>query len=280
MDKIKIITVSTADLNEDIIKKYDIEVLPLVVNIGENTYLDGIDIKTPKLLEYMKVSEEFPTTSQVNPQRCLECFEKYIHEGYKILFLNMSSKMSGTYQASCIARDMIDKKENIVIIDTLNVTSGLGVLVLKACRLREEGLNLYEIKKQIEETIPHVKSALIFNSLENLVKGGRLSKTAGTIGGILGIKLILEIKDGEISVMNKVRGTKKAVKTVLNYLDDLGVSHKDTAILLHIDSEEVRCSLRTNLQNNNTNFIECEVGCVVGTHSGADACGVFFIEKY
>lgn len=280
MDKIKIITVSTADLNDDIIKKYDIEILPLIVNIGEKSYLDGIDIKTSKLLEYMKSKGEFPTTSQVNPQRCLECFEKYIQEGYKILFLNMSSKMSGTYQASCIARNMIDKKDDIVIIDTLNVTSGLGVLVLKACRLREEGFNIYEIKKQIEETIPHVKSALIFNSLENLVKGGRLSKAAGAIGGILGIKLILEIKDGEISVMSKVRGTKKAVKTVLNYVDNLGVSKKDTAILLHIDSEEVRTNLRVNLQNNNSNFIECEVGCVVGTHSGADACGIFFIEKY
>lgn len=280
MEKIKIITVSTSDLNEDIVKKYDIEVLPLIVNIGEKSYLDGVDISTSKLLEIMKNETRFPTTSQVNPQRYFECFEKYLNEGYKILLLNMSSKMSGTYQSSCIARDMLDKKEDVVVIDTLNVTSGLGVLVLKACRLREEGLSLYEIKDKIEEAIPHVKSALIFNSLDNLVKGGRLSRTAGAIGNILGIKLILEVKDGEMAVMNKVRGTKKAVKTVLEYTSRLGFSEKDTAILLHIDEEEVRASLRVNLESNNNNFIECEVGCVVGAHCGAQACGIFFIEKY
>lgn len=280
MEKIKIITVSTADLNDDMIKKYQIEVLPLIVNLDEKSYLDGVEITTSELLEYMKENEKLPTTSQVNPERCFQCFKKYIEQGYKILFLSMSSKMSGTYQASCIARDMFDNKEDIVVIDTLNVTAGLGVLVLKACRLQEEGIGLYEIKNKIEESIPHVKSALIFNSLENLIKGGRLSKTSGTIGNILGIKLILEIKNGEISVMNKVRGTKKAVKSVLEYLNRYEISEKDTSILLHIASEEIRNGLRNGLEDKGVNFSECQVGCVVGTHSGADACGIFFIEKY
>lgn len=280
MEKIKIITVSTADLPEDIVKKYDIEVLPLIVNVGEKSYLDGIDITTPELLEIMETEDKFPTTSQVNPQRFFECFEKYINQGYKILMLNMSSKMSGTYQASCIARDMLDKKDEVVVADTLNVTSGLGVLVLKACRLKQEGFSLCEIKNQIEETIPHVKSALVFNSLDNLVKGGRLSRTAGAIGNILGIKPILAVQNGEIAVINKVRGTKKAVKTVLEYTTNLGFSEKDTVVLLHIDEEEIRLSLRSNLESNNINFIECQVGCVVGAHSGAHACGIFFIEKY
>lgn len=280
MEKIKIITVSTADLSEGIIKKYDIEVLSLIVNVGGKSYLDGVDITTPKLLEIMETEDKFPTTAQVNPQRFFQCFEKYIDEGYKILVLNMSSKMSGTYQASCIARDMLDKKNEVVIIDTLNVTSGLGVLVLKACRLREEGFSINEIKNQIEETIPHVKSALVFSSLDNLVKGGRLSRTAGAIGNILGIKPILAVQNGEIAVINKVRGTKKAVKTVLEYTTNLGFSEKDTGILLHIDEEEIRSNLRSNLESNNISFIECQVGCVVGAHSGAHACGVFFIEKY
>ncbi len=280
MNKIKIITVSTADLSENVIKKYDIEVLPLIVNIGDKSYEDGIDLKISKLLELMETETKFPTTSQVNPQRYFECFQKYLSKGYKILVLNMSSKMSGTYQSACMARDMLDNKEDVVVIDTLNVTSGLGVLVLKACRLKEEGLSLQEIRMQIEETIPHVKSALIFNSLDNLVKGGRLSHAAGTIGNILGIKLILEVKDGEMSVMNKVRGTKKAIKTVLEYTNRRGFNEKDTAILLHIDEEEIRSNLRLNLEDNNNNFIECEVGCVVGAHSGAHACGIFFIEKY
>lgn len=279
MGKIKIITVSTADLPDSIIDKYDIKVLPLIVNIGDESYLDGVEIKTSKLLEIMEHSDIFPTTSQVNPQRYYDCFKEYLEEGYEILMINMSSKMSGTYQSAVIAKDMLES-ENIVVIDSLNVTSGLGVLVLKACRLREEGYSLKEIEREILNTIPHVKSALAFNKLDNLVKGGRLSKAVGTIGNLLGIKLILAVKDGEMVVSDKVRGTKKAVRTILDYMENTGIDSKETSILLHIDEEEIRQSLNENLKSNNSKFIECQVGCVVGTHSGPYACGIFFIEKY
>lgn len=279
MSKIKIITVSTADLPQNIIEKYDIEVLPLIVNVGEKSYLDGVEIKTQEFLRIMEESDVLPTTSQVNPQRYYDCFKKYLEEGYQILVLNMSSKMSGTYQSACIAKDMLEN-DNIVIIDTLNVTSGLGVLVLKACKLREQGLSLKEIGKEIIATIPHVKSSLVFNRLDNLVKGGRISKTAGAIGNLLGIKLILAVKDGEMVVTDKVRGTKKAVRTVIDYIDETGIDENETCILLNVEEEEIRQSLYDNLVNENKKFIECEVGCVVATHSGPNACGIFFIEKY
>lgn len=279
MSKIKIITVSTADLSRNIIEKYDIEVLPLIVNVGEKSYLDGVEITTPELLRIMENSDILPTTSQVNPQRYYNCFKKYLEDGYDILMINMSSKMSGTYQSACIAKDMLEN-ENIAIIDTLNVTSGLGVLVLKACRLREAGYSLKEIEKEIIDTIPHVKSALIFNRLDNLVKGGRLSRTAGAIGNILGIKLILTVKDGEMAVTEKVRGTKKAVRSAIDYINETGIDEKETCILLNIEEEEIRQSLYDNLIKESKKFIECEVGCVVGTHSGPNACGIFFIEKY
>lgn len=279
MNKIKIITVSTADLPKSIIDKYDIEVLPLIVNIGEKSYLDGVQITTPKLIRIMEDTDIFPTTSQVNPQRYYECFKKYLDEGYQILMINMSSKMSGTYQSACIAKDMLES-DNIAVIDSLNVTSGLGVLVLKACRLRKEGYSLKEIEKEIIAAIPHVKSALAFNRLDNLVKGGRISRTAGTIGNILGIKLILAVEDGEMVVMDKVRGTKKAVRTILDYMHNKGINDNEMCILLHIDEEEIRQPLYENLKNSNNKFIECQVGCVVGAHSGPNACGIFFIEKY
>lgn len=279
MERIKIITVSTADLPKEIIEKYDIEVLPLTVNIGDKSYLDGVDINTEKLLKIMKEQGIFPTTSQVNPQRYYECFKKYLDEGYNILMINMSSKMSGTYESACIAKGMFDRG-NIVVIDSLNVTAGLGVLVLKACRLRNEGFSLKDIEKEIIESIPHVKSALAFDKLDNLVMGGRLHKAVAVIGNILGIKLILEVKDGEISVKEKVRGTKKAVRTIIDLINEKKVATGETSILLYIDEEEIRQALRVNLENKSNDLIESEVGCVVGTHSGPKACGVFFIEKY
>lgn len=278
MEKIKVMTVSTADLPEAVVKKYDIEVLPLIVNVEDKSYLDGVDINTTKLLDIMDKDGIFPTTTQVNPQRHYECFKKYLEEGYKIIMISMSSKMSGTYQSACIAKDMLET-ENIAVIDSLNVTSGLGVLVLKACRLKEEGKSFEEIVEQTLKTIPHVKSSIVFDRLDNLIKGGRLSKTAGTIGNILGIKLMLTVRDGEMVVDAKVRGTKKAAKCILNYVSETGISKKETSILLHIGENEVLKTLQDTYKDS-SEFIECEAGCVVGTHAGSGACGIFFIEEF
>ena len=279
MQKIKIITDSTCDLNKDIISKYNIEVLPLLVKIEDVTYRDGEDINLQEYLKKMENSEEFPTTTQVIPHRFEECYEKYIEHGYKIVSIHLSSKMSGTYHSACMAKGMLDT-EDIVVIDSLNVTSGLGLLVLKACKLKEEGYSIFEIEEKINETIPHIKSALAFDSLDNLVKGGRLSKTVGAIGGLLGIKLILTIKDGEMAVIDKVRGSKKTIKTILKNLDKTGVKGGETSILLRASDKNILDDLRAHMNERKMDFLECEVGCVVGTHSGEGACGIFYVEDY
>lgn len=277
MEKIKIITDSTADLKKEIIEKYDLEVIPLAVNFGEKSYLDGVDIDIHEFLRRIKEGDTFPTTSQINPYTFYEYYKKYIDQGYKIISIHISSKMSGTYGSACIAKDMLGT-DDIVVIDSLNVTGGLGLLVIKAAELKEKGYNLYEIEEKINEIIPHVKSAYAFSSLDNLVKGGRLSKTAGAIGSFLGIKLILESANGEMAVMDKVRGTKKAIRTILKELEKM--NNKERCILLHIDNHDVLPVLREELSSRQINYIECEVGCVVGTHSGPDACGIAYIEKY
>lgn len=279
MEKIKIVTDSTADLPLEIVEKYDINVLPLTVRFEDESYRDGVDIKLPQFLEKMKESGIFPTTSQINPQEFYDCYKSYLDRGYKILSIHLSSKLSGTYQSACIAKEML-ATEDICVIDSLNVTSGLGLQVIRACQHREQGLSLLEIKDRIIEIIPHVKSAIAFESLENLVRGGRLSKTAGVLGNILGIRLIIQIKDGELSLMDKVRGSKKAVKTIVDYMSEKGIKKEEPCLILQIENREILEALKENLTSNSISFIECEVGCVVGTHSGTGACGIFFIEQY
>lgn len=279
MEKIKIITDSTCDLNKAVIDKYNIEVLPLLVNIENTTYMDGVDITLQEYLHKMKLSKEFPSTTQVNPHRFYECYRKYLDEGYKIISIHLSSKMSGTYQSSCMAKSMLET-EDIITIDSYNVTSGLGLLVLKACKLKEEGYNIFEIEEKIKETIPHIKSAIAFDSLDNLVKGGRLSKTVGAIGGLLDIKLILTVKEGEMAVIDKARGRKKAIKAILKIVDKTGIKNGETSILLQSSDKNILESLREHMSLRKMDFIECEVGCVVGTHAGEGACGVFYIEEY
>ncbi len=278
MEKIKIITDSTCDLNKEIIKKYDLEVIPLTVNFGEEEYLDGVEIDIKEFLRKINEEDVFPTTAGVNPQRFYEVYKKYLDEGYKIISIHLSSKMSGTYQSACIAKEMTDS-DDIIVINSLNVTAGLGVVVIKAAELRNEGLSIEEIETNIISIIPHVKSAYAFVSLDNLVKGGRLSKTAATIGGFLNITLILGVINGKMELIDKVRGTKKAIKTILNYLDSNNLDNTETSILLHIYNEDIFPVLQRELTERTINYIECEAGCVVGTHSGPNACGIAYIEK-
>lgn len=278
MTKIKLITDSTADLPSTIIEKYNIEVLPLIVNFGEESYYDGVDINFNKLLSKIKAEGVFPSTSQINPQRFQDCYKKYLDEGYDIISIHLSSNMSGTFQSACIAKELLER-DNISIIDSRNVTSGLGVLVLKAARLIEEGKGLKDIEKEIISAIPKVKSSLAFTELEHLVKGGRLSKTAGFVGNILGIKPILAVQEGEMIVLEKVRGSKKALKSILEHVDNNPYDNKEPFILLNAASEDILDTLRDALKEKGVDFIEAEVGCVVGTHSGPRACGVFYIEK-
>lgn len=177
MKKIKLITDSTSDLPHYIIEKYNIEVLPLNINIGETSYTDGVDIDFKTLLKKINEGQGFPSTSQVTPKRFIDCYNKYLSQGYKIVSIHLSSKMSGTYHSACVSKDMI-QSDDIVVIDSKTVTAGLGLLVIKAHNLIEEGKSIFEIEKEVINTIPKIQSILAFDTLEHLVKGGRLSKTS------------------------------------------------------------------------------------------------------
>ena len=278
MQKIKIITDSTLDIPVDLIKKNDIEVMPLLINFGEDSYLDGVDITPTEMIERINRENVLPTTAQITPTRFEETFKKYLDQGYKIVTLVLSSEMSGTYQSACIAKNMLET-DDIVVIDSRNVTSGLGVLVLKACEFRDNGDSIFDIEEKIKNIIPKVKSSLSFESLENLVRGGRLSKTVGTIGSVLGLRLILEVKDGQMAVKDKVRGSKKALKKVISDFENGNVDFNSPIVLLEILNEEIYSGLKKYFEENNINYVDAKVGCTVGIHSGTKACGIFFIEK-
>ena len=217
MEKIKIITDTTVDLPSEVLEKYSIDAIPVLINFGEESYLDGIEITRDEVFQRIENGDTFPNTSQITPNRFVDIFNKYIGEGYKVLVVSMSSGMSGTYQSACLAKNMIES-DDIFIVDSQSICSGLGVLVIRAAILREKGNSLEEIVKDLDNVKHKINSSLSFDSLDNLVKGGRVPKAVGVVTGILGIKLILEIKDGVMAVKDRVRGSKKAVKRILGDL--------------------------------------------------------------
>lgn len=278
MEKIKIITDSTADLSKGVYEKYDIEVLPLLINFGEESYLDGVEINPDKVFEKIEESNVLPTTAQVTPNRFIEAYKKYLEEGYKIISIHMSSVMSGTYQSACIARDTLESKD-IFVVDSQNVTAALGILVLKAAKLREKGFNIVEIEKELNDVKAKVMLSVYFDSLEYLVRGGRISKTTGVVGGVLGIKLILEIKDGIMSVKDKIRGNKKAIKKIISDLENATLDDDVPVILIDVNNIEVKEALKEYMDSNKVNYIECPVGSTVSIHSGPGCCGLVLLTK-
>lgn len=278
MEKIKIITDSTADLPKEIYEKYNIEVLPLLINFGQESYLDGVEINPTIVFEKMQKSNIFPTTAQVTPNRFIESYKKYLDDGYKIISIHMSSVMSGTYQSACIAKDTLES-DDIIVIDSKNVTAALGILVLKAVKFREKGCSILDIEKEINSVKDNVKLSVYFESLDYLVRGGRISKTAGIVGGVLGIKLIVEIKDGIMSVKDKIRGNKKAIKKIISDLENADLDEEVPVILINVDNLEVKEALIQYMKDNNVNFIECPVGSTVSTHSGPGCCGLVMLTK-
>ncbi|WP_238917945.1 DegV family protein [Clostridium sp. YIM B02555] len=278
MEKIKIITDSTADLSKGVYEKYDIEVLPLLINFGEESYLDGVEINPDKVFEKIEKSNVLPTTAQVTPNRFIEAYKKYLEEGYKIISIHMSSVMSGTYQSACIARDTLESKD-IFVVDSQNVTAALGILVLKAAKLREKGFNIVEIEKELNDVKAKVMLSVYFDSLEYLVRGGRISKTTGVVGGVLGIKLILEIKDGIMSVKDKIRGNKKAIKKIISDLENATLDDDVPVILIDVNNIEVKEALKEYMDSNKVNYIECPVGSTVSIHSGPGCCGLVLLTK-
>ncbi len=278
MEKIKIITDSTADLSKEIYDKYDIEVLPLLINFGEESYLDGVEINPDKVFERIEKENILPTTAQVIPNRFIEAYKKYLNEGYKIISIHMSSAMSGTYQSACIAKEVLET-EDIVVIDSQNVTAALGMLVLKAAKLREKGYDILKMEQELNVIKEKISVSIYFDSLEYLVRGGRISKTAGIVGSVLGIKLILEIKDGLMAVKDKIRGNKKAIKKIISDLEGVSLDEEVPVILIDVNNIEVKEALKEYLETNNVDYVECPVGSSVSIHSGPGCCGLVFLTK-
>ncbi|MCR1952388.1 DegV family protein [Clostridium sp. DSM 100503] len=278
MEKIKILTDSCLDLPEELIKQNNIEVIPVLINFGDKSYIDREEINLEQMQEKIQSEQILPTTAQITPVRFEEIFRKYLDEGYKVLTILMSSNMSGTYNSACIAKDMIES-DDIVIVDTQVITSAQGFFVLKACELRDKGYSAEAIKEEIIKMIPKMNASLCFESLENLVRGGRISKTAGVIGTALGLRVIIGFEDGMMTAKDKVRGNKKALKKIISDYESSNPDKNEPVILIEIESPEMKGELKKYLEDNNIKYIETKPGCAVGIHSGTRVSGLFFISK-
>jgi len=272
---VKIITDSTGDLPEYLVKELNIRVVPLKVLFGEEVYKDGIDLTNKEFFAKMARNKQLPTTSQVNPGEFIEVFTEYLDKGDEVIGIFISSKLSGTHDSAVVARDSLDK-EKIHIIDSLSASFGLALQVIEAGRMAQQGSTAREIVDKLEYLKTKVSFYGIIHQLENLKKGGRLSSTGAFAGSLLGIKPIITLKDGAVSLIAKARGQKKAFAWVLEDAKDKVDYNNKTVCFAHADSPDDLAEFKKIFlqQYKPSEIIDVEIGAVIGTHTGAGCVGV------
>ncbi len=277
---IRIVIDSTSDVTEEIIRKHNLKMVPLTVNFENESYLDKVELSSKDFFEKLGNSEKLPTTSQVSPGAFAEAFSEILLEGDQVLGIFLASELSGTYDSARIAKDMIGS-DNIRIMDSKSVCLGAFTLILKAIELVEQNKDIDEIVDELEKMKDKIVAIAVLDTLRYLEKGGRLSKGQAVVGSLLNIKPILEIKDGTLTVLEKIRGRNKIVKWVDEWIEKNNYNLSDKTVLLFYaqDRDSIK-SIRENFEENYKikNIIEQEVGAVIGTHTGPGVLGIAFLN--
>lgn len=275
---IKIVTDSTCDLPKQLIEELGINIVPLKVLFGEETYRDGMDLTNQEFYAKMSRHKELPTTAQVNPGEFLEEFNKHIGNGDEIIGIFISAKLSGTYSSAVMAKEQIGKG-SISLVDSKSASFGLGLLVIEAARMVNQGKTAEEIVLWLEEAKERMPFYGIIDNLENLKKGGRLSSTGAFAGTLLGIKPIISLKDGVVVLPGKARGLKKAFAWVLEDAKSKGDLNGKLICIAHAAAPAELAEFKQLIlkEFKPKEIIEFEIGSVIGTHTGAGCIGMSFL---
>ncbi|HDR7619418.1 TPA: DegV family protein [Bacillus mycoides] len=282
---VKIITDSAADLPLELLQAYDIDLIPLrVYDEAETEYLDGVTLKSVTLLQKMREGAVYKT-SLPSLETFQEKFVSYAKEGNPCIYLAFSSELSGTYQSSVLIKEEVKETYtdlDLEIIDTKCASLGQGIVVLEAAKMAKEGASKEEILNRVAFLMNHMEHIFTVADLQYLVRGGRLSKVAGFIGGLLNIKPILNVDEGKLVPLEKVRGKKKVLSRIVDIMEERGKDLKGQTIgMTHGDDLETAEALKALI----TERFGCEVfivntiGAAIGAHTGPGALTLFFLNE-
>ena len=279
--KIKITSDSTCDLSPQQIAEHNIAILPLTVTMNGKNHLDGVDIKNTDIYEPVAAGGDLPTTSANNIGQYQEAFEQYLKEYDAIIHLNISSGFSSCFQNACLAAEDM---ENVYVINSLNLSTGHGLLVMKAAELAESGMAPGEIADILNETAQRVDASFILDKLEYLKKGGRCSAAAALGANLLKLKPCIEVKDGKMGVGKKYRGAFE--KCLKEYITDRLADRDDLDLqrifITHSGVPDEWLKIAEETVRELQPFKEICItaaGCTICSHCGPDTIGVLYIKK-
>lgn len=281
---IKIISDSTCDLTKDLLEEYDISILPLHVILGEKDLLDGVTITPDEIYEWADANKTTPKTSAPSIDDAIELIKPYADNGDDIIYFSISKEMSTSINVINLAADELEATDRIHVIDSANLSTGVGLLVLEAATMAREGMNANDIVAKIEELKPLVRASFVVDTLTYLHRGGRCSSVAALAGGVLKLHPKIVVEDGKMSATKKYRGKMDSV--ILSYAkemeEDLKNAKTDRVFITHSGCDEaIIQSVYSYLEELNVfkEIIITRAGSVISSHCGYGTLGVLFISK-
>ena len=279
--KIKIISDSTCDLSHELIQKHNIAIVPLIVMKNDEEFLDGATITPAEIFAHVAAGGSLCSTAARSVGVYQDEFAKYAEEYDGIIHINIGSGFSSSYQNAFLAAQEFD---NVRVIDSQNLSTGQGLVVLKACELAESATSLDELADALREFTTHVEASFLVDKLDYLVKGGRCSSAAALGANLLNLKPCIEVKNGKMAVGKKYRGNY--AKCLANYVKDRLDGREDLDsgkifITQTIVSDEAYAAVKeaVNTYGSFETVYETTAGCTVSCHCGPGTLGVLFVRK-
>ena len=278
---VKIIVDSTSDLTPEVAQQ--VKIVPLTIHFGEKQYVSGVDIDSKKFYEMLVESDVLPTTSQPTPYAFSQVFQEVVDAGDTAVCLTVSSKLSGTYQSASIAAEEFPGK--IFVVDTLTVAIGGGILAEYALHLANSGMTAEEIAQDVLAQRQKVRVLALVDTLEYLKKGGRISSTVAFAGGLLNIKPVISVTDGEVKMMGKARGSKQGNNLLVQEIQKSGGVDFTKPLMLGYTGlsdallQKYIADSAALWEGQVENLSVSIVSSVVGTHVGPGAVAVAFFAR-
>ena len=272
---------STTDLSKELRERYNVTVMPLKITLGDNTYTDGEDITPDDIYAHHDKTGQLPKTAATNVGDCIDFFKPFCDAGKTVIHFTISSEMSSTYNNACLAAEELG---NVYVIDTKNLSTGGGLLVISAAEMISSGLSAEETVKRTRELVPRVDASFVIDSLEYLYKGGRCSALAMLGANLLKLKPCIQVKDGKMDVAKKYRGKFSEVlkQYASEKLADYSDIELDRVFVTHAGCDPELVNEIVELVKSKVPFKEVfmtRAGCTVSSHCGANTLGVLFIRK-
>ena len=280
--KIKITSDSTCDLSPELIEKYNIDILPLYVGMGDDILKDGIEATPDDIYSFVDKTGILPKTSAPNLNDFTELFEKYTKDGYEVVHFCISADFSSSYTTACLAAEEVG---NVKVVDTRNLSTGSGLVVLHGCEMAQNGATPEEIQKECSELTGRVEASFVVDSIDYLHKGGRCSSVAALGANLLKLKPCIEVIDGKMQSAKKYRGLIDRV--ILNYVTDRLNGRDDIdkhrIFITHTKcSEQIVEEVRKKINQLSPGFdeiLETTAGCTITSHCGPYTLGILFVRK-